>query len=85
MYVSLFRYLRDKNYDGYYYTKCQNLRRDLRQAYDKAFKKYDVLIMPTTPKKASDFPSKNPSISGESLAYTYTAVVTDGCPFKVKT
>ncbi|XP_028403579.1 uncharacterized protein LOC114526244 [Dendronephthya gigantea] len=57
------RYLRDNNYDGYYYTKCQNLRRDLRQAYDDAFKKYDVLIMPTIPKTASEFPSKNPSLS----------------------
>ncbi|CAB4028245.1 Hypothetical predicted protein [Paramuricea clavata] len=57
------RYLREKNYDGYYYNKCQNLRRDLREAYDEAFKKYDVLIMPTIPKKASQFPSKNPSLS----------------------
>ena len=63
--LSHFRYLRDKNYDAYYYNKCQNLRQDMRQAYDEAFKKHDVLIMPTIPKTASKFPSKNASLSGE--------------------
>ena len=63
--VSHSRYLCDKNYDAYYYNKCQNLRRDLRQAYDEAFKEYDVLIMPTIPKTASKFPSRNPSLAGK--------------------
>jgi amidase len=69
LYASLnFRYLHEKNYDGYYYGKCQNLRRELRQAYDEAFRKYDVLIMPTIPKKASKFPSKNPSLTGKFIS-----------------
>ncbi|XP_028403580.1 uncharacterized protein LOC114526245 [Dendronephthya gigantea] len=57
------RYLHNNHYRGYYYSKSQNLRRDLRQAYDDAFKKYDVLIMPTIPKTAAEFPSKNPPLS----------------------
>ena len=73
-----FRYLRDKNYDGYYYSKCQNLRRELCQAYDEAFKKYDVLIMPTIPKKASQFPSKNPSLTGKYIYICYLPVARSG-------
>ena len=41
-----------KQYRGHYYAKAQNLSRLLRQAYDDALARYDVLVMPTTPMKA---------------------------------
>jgi amidase len=44
-------YLRD-NYGGYYHAKAQNLRRELRQAYDEALETVDVLALPTTPTTA---------------------------------
>jgi len=44
-------YLRDK-YGGYYHAKAQNLRRELRKAYDNALETVDVLALPTTPTTA---------------------------------
>lgn len=45
-----------KQYRGHYYAKAQNLSRLLRQAYDDALARYDVLVMPTTPMKAQPIP-----------------------------
>lgn len=44
-------YLRNE-YGGYYHAKAQNLRRDLRSAYDDALSEVDVLALPTTPTTA---------------------------------
>jgi len=38
--------------DGYYHAKSQNLRRELRAAYDDALAEVDLLAMPTTPTTA---------------------------------
>ncbi|MCO7174871.1 amidase [Sporolactobacillus kofuensis] len=43
-------------YHGRYYAKAQNLARQLKKEYDKAFQKFDVLIMPTVPYKATKLP-----------------------------
>jgi amidase len=59
-------YLGEK-YNGRYFALSQNLRRALTQAYDRAFKEFDLLAMPTTPQKAQPF--KEMSI-GESLDAT---------------
>jgi amidase len=40
-------------YAGSYYSKAQNLRYELRKAYDAAFEQFDVLAMPTTPMTAT--------------------------------
>ncbi len=42
----------NENYNGRMYAKAQNVRRDLRAAYDEALSRYDALLMPTTPMKA---------------------------------
>ena len=42
----------NESYNGRMYAKAQNVRRDLRAAYDEALSRYDVLVMPTTPMKA---------------------------------
>ncbi|XP_062511079.1 amidase-like [Corticium candelabrum] len=49
-------------YHGRFYAKAQNIARNLRKAYDTALDTYDVLVMPTVPKKAPILPDKNCSI-----------------------
>ena len=51
-----------EDYNSVFYGKAQNLGRVLCKAYDEAFEKYDVLILPTIPKKAPVFPQQNPSL-----------------------
>ena len=51
-------------YNGTFYSKSQNLGRELCRAYDKVLEDYDVLLMPTIPKKAQSFPPVKPSIAG---------------------
>jgi len=50
------QYMED-HYHGRYYAKAQNLGGTLRAAYDEALERYDVLIMPTTPMKATKIPA----------------------------
>jgi amidase len=45
------QYLADA-YHGRYHARAQNLRRDLRRAYDEALADVDVLALPTVPKTA---------------------------------
>ena len=61
------RYLQSE-YNGTFYSKAQNLGRELSKAYDQVLENYDVLLMPTTPKKAPTFPSVNPSLEGKERA-----------------
>ncbi|GEB77999.1 amidase [Sporolactobacillus inulinus] len=46
-------------YHGRYYAKAQNLGRKLRMDYDRALQRYDILIMPTVPYKATRLPQKD--------------------------
>ncbi|MEX2482078.1 MAG: amidase [Gammaproteobacteria bacterium] len=52
------QYMEDR-YHGHYYAKAQNLGRTLRAHYDDALARYDVLVMPTTPMKATRIPPAN--------------------------
>ena len=61
------KYLHE-DYNSVFYGKAQNLGRELCKAYDAALEKYDVLILPTIPKKAPVFPQENPPIEGQILA-----------------
>ena len=45
-----------KHTRGRYYAKAQNLSRQLREEYNKVFASYDLLLMPTTPMKATPLP-----------------------------
>jgi len=46
--------------NGHYYAKGQNLRRELRRAYERALGSVDVIVMPTVPQKAMPFdPSRS--------------------------
>ena len=50
-----------RKYQGRYYAKCQNLSRVLRAAYDSALAKYDLLLMPTLPMRATPLPGPTAS------------------------
>lgn len=45
-----------RKYRGRYYAKCQNIARRLVAAYDEALDSCDVLLLPTTPMKATPLP-----------------------------
>ncbi|MEM7059497.1 MAG: amidase [Pseudomonadota bacterium] len=45
-----------KHHRGHYYAKSQNLARQLRDEYNKVLASYDLLLMPTTPMKATPLP-----------------------------
>ncbi|MEM9061435.1 MAG: amidase [Pseudomonadota bacterium] len=45
-----------KHHRGHYYSKSQNLARQLREEYNKVLASYDLLLMPTTPMKAQPIP-----------------------------
>ena len=48
-----------KNYRGHFYAKAQNLSRVLAKAYDDALARYDLLLLPTLPMKATPLPPAN--------------------------
>ncbi|NQU58058.1 MAG: amidase [Rhodospirillales bacterium] len=48
-----------KHYRGHYYAKSQNLSRKLRETYDAMLSAYDLLLMPTTPMKATPLPPED--------------------------
>ncbi|HEY0879391.1 MAG TPA: amidase [Zeimonas sp.] len=70
-----------RQYRGHFYAKAQNLARLLRQSYDEALERFDVLLMPTLPMKATPLPPPNAPLAlwcqrgFEMLANT--------CPFDV--
>jgi amidase len=48
-----------KHYRGHFYAKAQNLARLLRKTYDDVLARYDLLLMPTLPMKATPLPPAN--------------------------
>ena len=50
-------------YRGHFYAKAQNLARMLRSAYDDALSRYDMLLMPTLPMKATPLPPADAPLS----------------------
>ena len=69
------------NYQGHYYAKAQNLARVLRAAYDEAFKQVDLLVMPTTPMKATVIPA--PNASRDEYVARALEMIQNTCPFDV--
>ena len=47
---------------GRFYAKAQNLTRQLTQAYDDAFKDFDLLLLPTVPLTATKLPAAGASV-----------------------
>jgi amidase len=78
--VLLGQYMQD-NYHGRYYAKAQNLARVLRDAYDEALRSVDLLVMPTTPMKATLIPASN--ASREEYVARALEMIPNTCPFDV--
>jgi amidase len=49
-------YMREQ-YHGVFYARAQNLSRALTAAYNKVFKEFDLVLMPTTPQTAHKLPA----------------------------
>jgi len=66
---------------GHYYAKSQNLARKLKETYNGMFRAYDLLLMPTTPMKATPLPPPDCSLA----LYCQRAfeMITNTCPFDV--
>ncbi len=56
--ILLGTYVLSSGYYDAYYKKAQKVRTVIKQEFDKAFQKYDVLITPTAPTTAFDIGSK---------------------------
>jgi amidase len=52
-----------RQYRGHFYAKAQNLVRLLRKTYEHAFSRVDLLLMPTTPMKATPLPPQDAPLS----------------------
>lgn len=52
-----------KHHRGHYYAKSQNLGRKLCETYDGILAGYDLLLMPTTPMKATPLPPEDASLA----------------------
>ncbi len=52
-----------KHYGGHFYAKSQNLSRQLKEEYNKALSSYDLLLMPTTPMKATPIPERSEGLA----------------------
>jgi amidase len=50
-----------RQYGTRFYGKSQNLIRKMRQEYDRALERYDLLLMPTTPQKPTPLPPPDAS------------------------
>ncbi|MFB4165119.1 amidase [Alteribacillus sp. JSM 102045] len=80
MSLLLGQYLQEQ-YNGKFYAKAQNLSRALRSAYDEVFEKYDILIMPTTPMKATKLPAGD--ATREEVISKALGMIQNTAPFNV--
>ena len=68
-------------YHGRYHAKGQNLKPLVKQAYDEALKKYDLLAMPTIPFPATKIPA--PDCTREEYVDAALNMQHNTCPFDV--
>ncbi|HYL58823.1 MAG TPA: amidase, partial [Candidatus Acidoferrales bacterium] len=80
MFLMLGTYVRE-HYGSRYYGKAVNIVRRLRAAYDEVLAKYDLLLMPTTPMKATPLPK--PDASREEYVTRAIEMITNTAPFDV--
>ena len=64
-----------------YYGKAVNVSRRLTAAYDKALQEYDLLLMPTTPMKATPLPPAN--ASREDYVMRAMEMIANTAPFDI--
>ena len=71
----------NNNFGPRYYGKALNISRRLTAAYDKAFKDYDLLLLPTTPMKATKLPE--PTASREDYVARALEMISNTAPFDI--
>ncbi|NEV02170.1 amidase [Bradyrhizobium uaiense] len=71
----------NNNFGPRFYGKALNISRRLTAAYDKAFKDYDLLLMPTTPMKATKLPEAN--ASREEYVARALEMISNTAPFDI--
>jgi len=71
----------NKQHGGRYYGKAMNLTRLLTAAYDAVLADYDLLLMPTTPIKASPLPA--PDASREEYVQRALEMIGNTAPFDI--
>ena len=64
-----------------FYGKAVNISRRLTAAYDKALESYDLLLLPTTPMKATPLPA--PDASREDYVSRALEMITNTAPFDI--
>jgi amidase len=70
-----------RHHRGHYYAKAQNLARLLRKAYDDVLGRFDLLLMPTLPMKATPLPP--PSAPLALWCQRGFEMLPNTCPFDV--
>ncbi len=68
-------------YGPRFYGKAQNISRRLTAAYDHALSKYDLLLLPTPPMKATPLPE--PTASREDYVARALEMITNTAPFDI--
>ena len=79
--ASIFSKYTVQRYGGRYYGKAQNIRRRLRAAYDAALEAHDLLLLPTTPMKATPIPKKG--VTPQEVTRRSWEATGNTCPFNV--
>ena len=79
--ASIFSKYTVQRYGGRYYGKAQNIRRRLRAAYDTALAAHDLLLLPTTPMKATPIPKKG--ATPQEITRRSWEATGNTCPFNV--
>ncbi|MCG8352720.1 MAG: amidase [Chloroflexales bacterium] len=70
-----------KHHGSRYYGKAMNITRRLIAAYDQALARYDLLLMPTLPMKATPLPQ--PDVSREEYVQRALEMIGNTCPFDI--
>jgi amidase len=80
-FTTLLGHYMQEHYHGRYYAKAQNLARTLAKAYDDALQTVDLLVMPSTPMKATRLVQSDAPIE-EKIARA-SEMNPNNCPFNV--
>ena len=70
-----------RRFPSCYYGKAVNISRRLTAAYDKVLASYDLLLMPTTPMKATKLPE--PNASREDYVARALEMISNTAPFDI--
>ncbi len=71
----------NNNFGSRFYGKALNISRRVTAAYDRALAKYDLLLMPTTPMKATPLPA--PGTTREEVVGRAFEMITNTAPFDI--